>query len=217
MISINISYNKNKMRFVNILNSKKRIVIFVLVTILLVVVLLAVIFVLIPGLALKNSVDKVNSDIKIVQNDKSQKNLIGIYIEIPIIQNDVTKLHANLQAFSWINVFPKVGGYYQNADHALYAASDLLKAGSIVLKSGLPVGDLLGYKTSLTSTNGATTTNGSSKFQAIIEILPSLIPSIDSSKPYIDDAYTQMKKINTNYLPSTYHGYNLKIYITNPF
>lgn len=183
---------------------------FIVVPILLILTLI-VIFILLPAYRLKRSADKFIGDVTIMKADYQQKNLIAMAAEVPVAQNDLSAIHQNLHAFSFVHVLPIVSGYYANADHALNAGDDMFLAFNPLVSGILPFADLAGFKNSTTQSQVST----AQKMQVIVKALPSLEPSILKAQPYIIDATNQLKMIDPKYMPKEYKGIKIDRQLQN--
>ncbi|MFC1625540.1 DUF4012 domain-containing protein [Patescibacteria group bacterium] len=164
----------------------------------------------VPGLlSYKKALALSDSVNRLVEVSGSQ-DLVAIKDEFPKTKKSLDSFRNTFKLLGWTRIIPYFGGYTKDINHALAAGEAGIDAGSIVLTTIEPYGDILGLSASGDSSpsDGAKTTE--ERIDFLVNTIPDLVPKIDEISSKMKVVQDELTQVNSDRYPEKFKGMPLR-------
>lgn len=165
-----------------------------------------------PVLALMSSGRKLKSDAMSMSAVAKSQDLPAIKKQLVLIKSDTTAFQSDFSKLAWMKIVPVASNYYNDGDHGLKAANDLIDAGEIAVDAIAPYADVIGLKGLATTGDGAKTAQDRIGF--IVETLDKIKPQLSNIGEKLAAAQAEVDKIDPARYPEEYKGIKVRTQIT---
>lgn len=196
---------KNNRRFK--FNRKKIIKILSIVAI--VITTIAILFFLtifIPGKKILNKVNAIKSEVTILQQSISNKDLEKVKVSLDNIKNETQSAEKTYKKMGYLKIVPILRNYYKDGQHIIDITYESIDASHIIIQAIEPYQDFLGIKGSSTSSEKTT----EDRIAFLTESAEGLIPYLDNLEMKIVNIEASLSKINPDRYPEIYKGTELR-------
>ena len=173
------------------------------------VVLLIIAIFTIPVILFANKAKKVYADILPIISASEFSDIEKIKSDFNTTKNSITELKNSYGLISWMKFVPFVGTYVTDLGHGLNASSKVLEAGEITFVTLDPFLSELGFKKSDPATETAEK-SAQERIDFVVNSIPEILPKADEIAKKIQEAETELSKINPDKYPENFKGINIR-------
>lgn len=162
-------------------------------------------FIVIPAMAIRDSLKVIQESASLIANDLGQKNIGNLQREVKSIRGEFTNIINEVEKYEFLNDLELTRGYYKN----LQVVKELVEKTDLIVESYLPRMEVLLRATGFVSFPYEPGTlpvipvieDEESALTLIMSELPEYIALYKEIEPSIIDLFQTVKKIDTNYVP----------------
>lgn len=178
--------------------------------VLLVFGLLSVFFLILPAKKTYDSAVVTYKQAQLMVDGLKTQNLDVAQAELDKTETAMAETQKNLNSLSYLRFVPIANFYYNDADHAVRAATHGLETTQILLDSINPYADVLGFKGQGTFVGGS----AEDRIKTAVLTMGKITPNIDKIADSLTEVETEVAKIDPNHYPEIIFGPNVKKQLT---
>lgn len=172
-------------------------------------VVFALVFGLLPLLALEKDARQLNQELKGVTEGIQTQNLNQSVEKLEKTKVTLGKLKSDYRKLMWVRMIPFIGGYYQDGQRLINGGNYLLEGGDIALEALQPYADILGLEGKDESKKPEEMTT-EERLMLALDTLDKLQPSLDEIGGKLDLARGEIDQIKPNRYPETLFGKKIR-------
>ena len=130
------------------------------------------------------------------------QDLVAFSEKLPSLETQLTTLQNQYRWLRFYRWVPWLGGYWEDGQAGLTAASHLLEAGDLLVQALMPYADVLGLKGKGSFTGGTT----EDRIAKIIETLDEVTPKLDAVAQHLTAAQEALNQVDPADYPSSFRG-----------
>lgn len=167
-------------------------------------------FTYLPARELQAQLNTAKSEVSLLQQNISDKDLDQIKIRIDNLKNQTNLIESTYHKLKLTGSLPIINKYYQDGKQAINIAKNALETGEILIKAIEPYSDFLGIKGGATSSQETT----EDRIAFLTQSIEGLTPYLDTIESKMADINTSVNQINAARYPDEIKGYQIKSNIT---
>lgn len=159
---------------------------------------------------IKRQVDETKVTGKEAYDALKTQNLPLAKEKLAKLETQTRDLESSVKSFAWVQIFPVLGGYYNDSEHGFAAAYAGISAAQKAVKEVEPYADVLGLQGQGSFTGGT----AEDRIAKLLETLGKVTPALDSIGADLEVINKELSQIDERKYPETFRGTTIRPRIT---
>jgi len=190
----------------------KKVLKIVLIILGIIIALAALLFVSVyfPAKELQSQLNNTKSEVAILQQNISDKDLTQVKIRLENLKNQIGLIETTYKKLRVIGFLPIINHYYQDGNNVINIAKNGIETGEILITAIEPYSDFLGIQGGASSSQETT----EDRIEFLTQSVEGLTPYLDTIETKMSEINDSLSQIDASRYPEEIKGYQIKSNLT---